>query len=252
MVAQGMGSESPRIKLGRGKPIIAGPSHRTEIFAVIGVCAGLAIVWTVFEIGQMRAGHNAREAQNNHTQMEHELQAAREENESLRQTIALLETDTKIDAEAYQQVEAQLAGLQSEILKQQEDLAFYRGIVADQESGVRIQDIQLFSGANEFSYSMRLVLAQAMRATRRITGFVEVNVEGMRNGEPLTLGLGELATETGGNSRLNFSFRYFQNLQANLVLPEGFAPARVTVKLTPKGNSAKPVEKSFDWVAKPG
>jgi hypothetical protein len=87
-----------------------------------------------------------------------------------------------------------------------------------------------------------------MRADGRVTGFVEVNVEGIQDGEPKVLGLGDIAAEGSKGSRLDFSFRYFQNIQANLVLPEGFAPARVTVKLTPRGKSAKPIEKSFDWV----
>jgi hypothetical protein len=252
MVAEGMESKSPRIKIGRGGPIIASSSRKYEVFAVIALCAGLAIVWIAFELGQTRAGHNRREAQEDHDGLESQLQTATNENTVLREKIAVLETDARIDSEAYRQVEAQLAGLQAQILKQQEDLAFYRGIVADQGSGVRIQDLELLGGVDQFSYSLRLVLAQEMRATRRISGYVEVNIEGIRDGEPLTLSLRELAAAGGGNSRLNFSFRYFQNLQANLVLPEGFAPARVKVKLMQNGGSAKPVEKSFDWGAQVG
>jgi hypothetical protein len=61
-----------------------------------------------------------------------------------------------------------------------------------------------------------------------------------------------MSGQTDRESRLAFSFRYFQNLQADLVLPKGFAPARVTVKLTPDGKSAKPLEKSFDWAIQAG
>lgn len=249
MVAERMGSNSPRIN-SRGKhPVIGtGPSRRSEIFAVAGVCAGLLIVWAAYELGQARAGHNRREAQQSRIDVESELEAARAENGQLREGIALLETDAKIDAEGYSQVESQLAALQAEILMQQEDLAFYRGIVADQEAGVRIQDLELLRGVDESSYSMHLVLAQAIGASRRISGFVELKVEGTRGGAPVTLNLADLAGQNDRKTRLNFSFRYFQNLEADLVLPEGFAPARVKVKLTPQGKSAKPVEQSFDWV----
>jgi hypothetical protein len=252
MVAEGMASKPPRIKIGRGRPIIVSPSRKYEVFAGIALCVGLVIVWVAFELGQVRAGYSRREAQENHAGLEDRLRTSTDENAVLREKIALLETDARIDSQAYRQVEAQLAGLQAQILKQQEDLAFYRGIVADQGSGVRIQDLELISGVDEFSYSIRLVLAQEMRATRRISGYVEVNVEGIRDGEPLTLGLRDLAVADDRNSRLKFSFRYFQNLQANLVLPEGFAPARVRVKLMLNGDSAKPVEKSFDWGAQVG
>ncbi len=249
MVAERMGSHSPRIR-SRGKnPVIGtGPSHRSEIFAVAALCAGLIIVWVAYELGQARAGHNSREAQQGRIDAESELGETREENKQLREKIALLETDAKIDAKGYSQVESQLAALQAEILKQQEDLAFYRGIVADQEAGVRIQDLELLRGVDESSYSMHLVLAQPIGASRRISGTVELDVEGMSEGASVTLNLADLSGQKARKTRLNFSFRYFQNLEADLVLPEGFAPARVKVKLTPQGKSAKPVEKSFDWV----
>jgi len=249
MVAERMGSHSPRIR-SRGKnPVIGtGRSHRSEIFAVAALCAGLFIVWAAYELGQTRAGHNSREAQQGRIDVESELGETREENKQLREKIALLETDAKIDAKGYGQVESQLAALQAEILKQQEDLAFYRGIVADQEAGVRIQDLELLRGVDESSYSMRLVLAQPIGASRRISGTVELDVEGTSEGAPVTLNLADLSGQKARKTRLNFSFRYFQNLEADLVLPEGFAPARVKVKLTPQGKSAKPVEKSFDWV----
>jgi hypothetical protein len=215
---------------------------------VLALCAGVAIVWLAFEFGQLRAGHNSRQALATRGEIEDEIKAIRSENTRLRETIALLETDKKIDSEAYGQIESQLTSLQAEILRQQEDLAFYRGIVSDQDTGLRIQDLELFDGVDNLSFSIHLVLAQAMRADRRVKGFVEVNVEGTQDGELLILGLGDLAGKGNGSARLDFSFRYFQNLRANLVLPEGFAPTRVMVKLTPSGKSAKPVEKSFVWV----
>jgi hypothetical protein len=213
---------------------------------------GLLIVWAAYELGQSRAGHNQREAQQSRIDVESDLERISSKNQNLRGKIALLETDAKIDAEGYRQVESELAALQAKILKQQEDLAFYRGIVADQEAGVRIQDIELLRGVDDSTFSMHLVLAQAIGASRRISGFVELNVEGTSGGAPVTLSLADLAGQNERQTRLNFSFRYFQNLRADLVLPEGFAPVRVKVKLTPQGKSAKPVEKSFDWVTPVG
>lgn len=232
------------------RPDAPGPSAR--ILAVIGLLAGLGIAWGAYELGQMRAGHNRIEARQQYRNLEREFQNVSAEAARLREKVVLLETSEKIDAEAYRRVEEQLAGLQEQILTQREDLAFYRGIVADQQTGLRIQDLELSRGADASSFTMNLVLAQAIRADRRISGFVELNVEGTQDGQQLTLGLSDLAGGSDENTRLAFSFRYFQNLQADLVLPAGFTPARVTVKLTPNGKSAKPLEKSFDWSVRSG
>jgi hypothetical protein len=248
-----MGFARQRLKIASGRSINRRrPSRSSKIFALIGLLIGLGIVWAAYDLGQIRAGHNRRQAQQRYTLLEREFNALRKEAGDLKEKLVLLETNQKIDTEAYRRVEGRLAGLQEEILTQQEDLAFYRGIVSDQQTGLRIQDLELLRGADASSFTMHLVLAQAIRADRLITGYVELNVAGMRDGEELTLGLADLVGKTDGKSRLAFSFRYFQNLQADLVLPKGFAPARVTVKLTPNGKSAKPLEKSFNWAVQVG
>ncbi len=227
--------------------------RRNLVFVIGGLVCGLVIVWVAYELGQIRAGHNGLTARPRYSELEARLDEAREQNDELRRKIALLETDRKIDEEAYSQVEQRLVELQNEILTQREDLAFYRGIVADQEAELRIQDLELLAGGDTASFSLRLVLAQAMRASRRISGSVELLVVGVRDGEPLTLGLTELGVVAEQRKSLkSFSFRYFQNLEADLVLPEGFSPERVIVKLVPKGQQAKAIEKTFDWVVRSG
>ena len=96
------------------------------------------------------------------------------------------------------------------------------------------------------------MLAQAIRNDRKVSGHVELSVEGMRDGERLTLGLEDLQGEEKNRNTISFAFRYFQNLEASLVLPEGFAPDRVIVRLRPKEKSVKAVERAFDWPARAG
>ena len=248
-----MGIKRRQLKIGPRSSISSGRASRfAQIFALIGLFIGLGIIWAAYELGQIRAGHNRMQARQKYALLEGEFNSLQEEALALNEKVVLLETSEKIDTEAYRRVEGQLAGLQEEILTQQEDLAFYRGIVADQQTGLRIQDLNLSRGADASSFTMRLVLAQAIRADRRISGYVEFNVVGTRDGKELTLSLTDMLGPNEGESRLAFSFRYFQNLQTELVLPDGFAPARVTVKLTPNGKSAKPLEKSFDWTIQAG
>lgn len=249
-----MGSRKPRLKVPRLK--VAGVGHESRVgrvVSIIGIVCGFAIVFFAYELGQIRAGYNRMEAQERYRELQSKLILAQAEKQRLREQVAQQDTNEKINTEAYGRVESQLAELQATILKQQEDLEFYRGIVsADQQAGLRIQDFELSPGDDEASFRMRLVLAQALRNDKPVSGHVELNVEGMRNGQPVSLGLGDLDAGENGAGRIDFSFRYFQNLGANLVLPEGFAPERVIVKLKPKGKKVKPVEESFAWPVQAG
>jgi hypothetical protein len=218
---------------------------------IVIVCAAV-FIWIAFELGQIRAGHNSIEAGERHRELEAALDEERDTTEELRARVAQLETDRKIDRAAYAGVDQELAGLEAEIFAQQEDLEFYRGIVADQQTGLRIQDFVIWRGDRPRAFSMRLVLAQAMRAGSRISGSVDMDVEGMQDGEAQTLRLRDVLTGAGSKSRLEFSFRYFQNLEAELLLPKGFEPLRVNLRLKPNGKSAKTIEMSVDWAVKSG
>jgi len=221
--------------------------RRQQVFFGAVVVSCLLGFWIAYELGQIRAGHNGFEAQREYEELEDNFDDLQSENTELRRQIAVLETSRKIDQEAYAQVEAQLTGLQQEILAQEEDLEFYRGIVADQQTGLRVQDLELLSGTEPDLFNLRLVLAQSMRATKRIEGSVEFEFEGELNGEPETLALKDFWVGEP-QSRLEFSFRYFQNLEAALELPEGFKPETVTVKL--KGKDTKAIERKYAWVVR--
>ncbi|MGI9291084.1 MAG: DUF6776 family protein [Gammaproteobacteria bacterium] len=225
---------------------------RRRILAVILFILMGALAWSMFELGLNRAGFKQLEAMSERRLMESEIRELEARNKRLSERIAVLEIATKVDTEAYGQVETELVGLQEKILEQQEDIEFYKGIVnADDGTGLRIQDFQITRGIGEREYDLRLVLAQAFRSDRKVSGRVEMVVEGVQRGKAVRLGLGELGSEDAAKS-MNYSFRYFQDFKAAVVLPQDFAPERVQILIKTAGKSAKTVEEFFIWEIKAG
>ena len=176
-------------------------SHAPVRKILFWVLAGVAMMGAGFGLyvaGQSRAGFNRIQTEREIAALRNELVGQRAENLALREKIALLDTAAKIDSEAYRRVEAGLVDLQSKILDQQEDIAFYRGIVSpDDTAGLRIQNFSLSRAIDPRTFNMQLVLAQAFRSDRQVTGHVELSIEGVRQGEPVRLGLGELLADEG-------------------------------------------------------
>jgi len=221
----------------------------SRVAIAIGLISSVVVVWLVYQLGQIQAGHNQFEARAEYQMLHSQLDQVETDNEALSRKVAQLEMSIKISSEAYKLVEGGQQDLQATILEQQEQLEFYKGIVSspDQEAGLRIQGFELLKGDAAASFNVRLVLAQTLRSNRTINGFVEMRVEGVRDGEPVSLNLAQMSGQEQLSNRLDFSFRYFQGIRTVLVLPDGFAPQRVIVKLTPKGRAAKAVEETFDW-----
>lgn len=207
----------------------------------------------LYDLGQRSAGHNSVEASRTVAALKDEVARVTRENGELREQIATLETAAKIDGEAYASVENELVDLQAQILQQQEDLAFYRGIVdSGGDQGLRIQDFSVSRGSGEAAYVLRLVLAQSISGDKKVSGVVDLSVEGQRDGQTVRIELEELNPNDPNGGNLPFSFRYFENLTTSLELPEDFAPKRVLVRVRPQGKSSKTVEEFFAWDLKPG
>lgn len=224
------------------------PNFGVTVWLAIVVLVAVIAGYLMYDLGLNKAGFRSSAAAEEIDRLEQQNDELADANKALSEKIAVLETAAKIDREAYRQVDAQLAELQSKIVAQQEDLEFYRGIVGEDDgSELRIQSFQILSGLREREFELRLVLAQALRASREISGRVELQLEGLQRSETAILGMAEL---NPAQPSLNYRFRYFQDLKADIVLPADFEPRRVRVQVRPRtrqGKSAKTVEEFFVW-----
>jgi len=215
-----------------------------------GVLAVLALVsgYLIFEFGRISAGYDIVDAAKDRQAYEERIMALDDEIAALNQEVALLETHREIDREAYKEVEASLMSLQAKIQEQRDAIAFYRGIVspADGKSGLRVQDLKLLRGNAEREFVVRLVLVQAMQHDRKVSGEVNLSVEGNQDGEDKSYTFTELIPDKAEKSWL-FSFRYFQDFDRQLVLPDGFTPERIRVEVRSKTRSIESIEQSFPW-----
>jgi len=226
---------------------------RTWIFRVGMVALALVAVYLVFEYGRISAGYDVVDAANERGALEGHIASLDDEIAALEQEIAVLETHREIDREAYKEVEVSLISLQAKIQEQQDAIAFYRGIVspADGKPGLRVQDFRLTRGGAEREFNLRIVLVEAMKHDRKVSGDVAVNVEGNEAGEARTYSLAELLPDDA-DTAWPFSFRYFQDFDRRLVLPDGFTPERIHVEVRSRTRSISSIEESYAWATSRG
>jgi len=217
------------------------------------VALALVATYLVFEYGRISAGYDVVDAGNERAAFKEHIDTLDDEIAELKQEIAVLETHREIDREAYKDVESGLGSLQAKIQEQRDAIAFYRGIVspADGKPGLRVQDLKLTRGAEEREFNLRLVLVQAMKHDRKVSGDVAVSVEGSEDGEDKTYALTELLP-ADAESAWPFSFRYFQDFDRQLVLPDGFTPERIRVEVRSRTRSISSIEESYAWAMSQG
>jgi hypothetical protein len=219
------------------------------------VVVALIIVsgYLIFEFGRIKAGYDIVEADNLSQAYEDHIKQLDDEIIILKQEVAILETNIEVDRESYKEVEANLTALQGKIQEQRDAIAFYRGIVSpsDGNSGLRVQDLKLTRGKAEREFDVRLVLIQAMKHDRKVSGDVILSIVGDQNGVETTYVFAQLVPEDADKAWA-YSFRYFQDFDRKLVLPDGFTPERITVEVRSRTRSISSIEASFAWATSQG
>jgi hypothetical protein len=222
--------------------------RKSRLVYVIGVLVVLAGAYLSFELGRYEAGYSIMDHRRSIAKLERAVAEEHASSDELRRQLAIDETSREIDRETYARVEANLAELQARIQAQEEELVFYRGIVGPQDGvgGLRIQSLEVVPGDDERHYVLRLVLVQGLVHSRKVSGVVKLQLEGMQDGQTASLDAAQLVADTGGYD-MAYEFRYFQGLECEVVLPVGFEPSRINAQISPSESRAEKVEQSFEW-----
>ncbi len=222
---------------------------------VRAVIVGLVVVsgYLVFEFGRIKAGYDVVDSAIVRQAYEDHITTLDDRITELKQEVVLLKTHREIDREAYKEVETGLTALQAKIQEQRDAIAFYRGIVSptDGNSGLRVQDLKLTRGKAEREFNVRLVLVQAMKHDRKVSGNVHLTVQGMENGVDTTYAYTQLRPAQA-EKVWAFSFRYFQDFDRQLVLPDGFIPESIRVEVRSRTRSIASIQENFAWATSQG
>ena len=219
------------------------PLKRRALFAglIVGV---LVLTYGAYELGRYRAGFDVLSAARTHDTLQTRLTRTQEENQQLRREQASADLNREVSQRSHADIEKTVADLQAQLLRQREELAFYKGIVSPEDGvgGLRVQRFQITPAEAERHFKLRLVLVQSMRQESVASGEVQLEVAGVRGDEVVRLPLPALADMRGS---LPFSFRYFQDLEQEVELPPDFEPRSVEVHV--RSTRQPDLRESFPW-----
>jgi hypothetical protein len=207
-------------------------------------------LYLAYELGRYQGGYAIMDHRREQVDLAAKLAEEQSVSEELRRQLAIGETASDIDRATYAQVETTLGDLQAQIQAQEEELVFYRGIVSPQDrvAGLRIQSLEALPSDGEGRYVVRLLLVQAIVHSRRVAGEVKLQLEGIQDGQIASFDAAELVVQ-GEPYDMAYEFRYFQGLEAELALPVGFEPQRMTVEIWPNEARAERINQTFEWPA---
>ena len=174
-----------------------------------------------------------------------QMRAQQRKIDQLEQRAATLARSDQISRDANGDLQSTLAERDEEIAGLRADVAFYERFVGAtaQRRGLAVHELQL-QPSGDLAWHFVATLTQNLNRGAVNAGRLQVSVEGTRAGKLQRLAWADLRQEPDAPG-VEYSFKYFEQVEGDLVLPADFKPTRVAVRLVPR--SGGPVEQSFSW-----
>lgn len=218
-------------------------ARRWRVIAWV-VCAWVVSLALAWHMSGRLAAPRLQEVSRSLHETEAQLKTQRERVRELGQREAVLAVSDRISRTANTEIQVALAERDEEIAGLRADIAFYERLVGStsQPRGLGVHRVE-FVPESKGLWRYQITLAQTLNRGAISEGELKFSVEGVRDGKLSTIAWDELHQRSGVSGQ-DYSFRYFQQLEGNVMLPSGFSPQRVRVSLRGQDQA---VEQDLDW-----
>lgn len=222
------------------------PYYKAGVFSLV-LLAVMAISWLTYDRGMKEGLATKVEVIQERDLLREQLTESARLVIEMRQDVADLKLGGKVDTRANKEIQSTVEDLQEEIAGLNEEIRFYKGVMLPnvKEQGLRIERLDLKATGEPSTYSFGLLLTQVVEKHDYVQGAVEISLIGQEDNLERQLSLAEMSE--GKQNSIRFRFRYFQNIEGKITVPEGFAPRELVIVAKRKGRNAQELEKKFGW-----
>ncbi|UUD62917.1 hypothetical protein D16iCDA_14550 [Pseudomonas seleniipraecipitans] len=175
--------------------------------------------------------------------------------DELRQRMAVLSSGEQLAQQSNEQSRQTIKLLEEQNFKQQQELAFYKGVLApdSRADGLLIRSVDIHPTEQTGLFRFKIMLSRVGKDDKPMKGRLHVQVDGRQAGEAKSLQLRQLSDDlpSGATKQsIPFAFKHLQVIPeggrlGQLRLPEGFEPVQIRIKAEVEGG--KPVERLIEW-----
>lgn len=235
--------------LSRQRHLSANQSRRQRNLQVAAGILVLAMVLLAgFYLGHRAAYSGMGLDADTYRAMEQQLPQLESEIRRLEGELEVQLTRHEVDRQSLEMVRQEIASQKEQLATLEEGLRFYRSLMSPGEiaQGLSLRPLELVALDEPGHFAFRIVAQQEARKHNLLKGELSAEVVGVRDGEQVSYPMADLSDDVDGLD-VPLRFRYFQSVEGELELPEGFEPK--TVNLVARASSPRKAEvrAQFPW-----
>ncbi len=222
--------------------------RRRRMLLLLALSSVILALGGGFLLGQRVALQNTAVDLAAYRSMETELPRARQQVAELRSELDVVQTRHAVDREALELVRREIALQKEQIASLEEGINFYRSFMAPGEiaQGLSLRVPELVAREAPATYAFRIVVQQEARKHNLLKGGLSVEIIGVSEDQEVSYPLEQLSEDIE-NGGIALRFRYFQAIEGELTLPEGFEPVAISVVATSSSPRKSEVSERFTW-----
>lgn len=237
------GSKQYRLKVVKHRPLVTWSYRALLALAFVVSIAGS------YWYGISQSGPQEAVGQENPSGLRKRLADSEATAAELRQQLANLQLGAQVDRQASEDVRREVIELKNQLAEMQEENSFYRNLMApsDNQEGLNFGAVEVVDTEVPRQYRYKVVLQQLSTNHQLLNGTLTFSIVGRRDGAVTVLPLSDLSDDVD-SVNIKLRFKYFQTVQGQLRLPQGFEPERIELVARSSGSNPVKVEKRFGWL----
>lgn len=225
---------------------------RLKFWLALGLITLLLVsVQVAYWLGQKKEASGHDQALSDLSAIGAKLESARQAEQNLRRQLESAKLGSEVDRQSLEDVRRELLQLKLDLASLEEENQFYRNLMAPagNQRGLNFGVVELADTEQARTFRYKVVMQQLATQHELITGTLNFNIVGRQRGAVKVLGLHEVSADFD-SANIKLRFKYFQNIEGQLVLPDGFEPERIELEARSTGKNATTIDKRFGWLVR--
>ncbi|MER2494143.1 DUF6776 family protein [Catenovulum sediminis] len=210
---------------------------------------GLGVLLLALMLGFNVKGWMNEQQAKDMLQIQQQIEEKDSELFQLEQKLNFMRVELEVNNLSLQQMQKELKAQQQENRKLKELVTFYQSVMAPElnADGVMVDDVFIEPTLVHNQFRYKVILVQTSKQKKFAKGYIELTLQGIQNGKNAEFPVKSLSL---ADNDLSFSFRYFQILEGEFVVPENASIERVNLAVIlprRRGQEYSRTELDFDW-----
>jgi len=213
---------------------------------VVTVIAVAVLLFVVWQLATTEIAPETKTLQKQVQFLSNDLKSIKSHLDQAKARQVVLEKEVDVLRQANRLLRKNESDRQAEMGRLQAEVEFYSRLskTGGTLSGLELYRVEVIPTESDRVFQFILTLTQNIRRASIISGKVDVGIEGTIGDRPVTLRWEQVSDDKTPEPA--FRFKYFQQLEGYLTLPEGFSPTRLLITLEESGKKAQDIRR-YNW-----